>query len=56
MRYIPPALRRLVFERASGHCEYCRIHESDSYMPHEIDHIYAEKHGGQTVPDNLCLC
>ena len=22
---------------------------------HEIDHIYAEKHGGETVLDNLCL-
>ena len=23
--------------------------------PHEVDHIYAEKHGGQTNENNLCL-
>jgi hypothetical protein len=56
MTYIPVALRRAVYERAGGRCEYCRLHEDDSYMPHEVDHIYAEKHGGETVADNLCLC
>jgi hypothetical protein len=53
--YIPTALRREVYERAAGRCEYCRIHEDDSYMPHEVDHIYAEKHGGETTESNLCL-
>lgn len=53
--YIPDALRREVIERARSHCEYCRIHQEDRLFAHEIDHIYAEKHGGQTRSDNLSL-
>lgn len=53
--YIPEALRRGVAERGQSRCEYCRLLEVDSYYSHEIDHIYAEKHGGQTQLDNLCL-
>jgi hypothetical protein len=56
MSYIPAALRRAIYQRAAGRCEYCRIHESDTYAPHEVDHVYAEKHGGQTTEENLCLC
>src|SRR5258708_7210058 len=55
MTYIPEVLRRQVYERAKGRCEYCFIGELLSIKPHEIDHIYAEKHGGVTVIDNLCL-
>lgn len=55
MTYIPERLRHLVYERADGRCEYCLIHDEDVYMPHEIDHVYAEKHGGETVESNLCL-
>jgi hypothetical protein len=44
-----------VAERAKSHCEYCRWPESAAYFAHEIDHIYAEKHGGDTVQTNLCL-
>lgn len=53
--YIPAALRRLVYERAGGRCEYCLIHEDDVFAVHEIDHIIAEKHGGPTEADNLAL-
>ncbi len=53
--YIPVALRKQVFERAKGCCEYCLLPESTTFAPHEIDHIIAEKHHGQTVPDNLAL-
>jgi hypothetical protein len=56
MSYVPLALRREIHQRAAGRCEYCRIHEDDCYMPHEVDHIYAEKHGGSTTEHNLCLC
>jgi 5-methylcytosine-specific restriction endonuclease McrA len=55
MTYIRESLRRLVFQRANGRCEYCLLHEDDAYMPHEVDHIYAEKHGGETSEANLCL-
>jgi 5-methylcytosine-specific restriction endonuclease McrA len=55
MTHIPEALRRTVFERAGGRCEYCLLRSEDSYWPHEVDHIYAEKHGGETNAANLCL-
>lgn len=53
--YIPKALRNLVYKRARGFCEYCRISEEDSFTKHQIDHIIAEKHGGLTVEENLAL-
>jgi hypothetical protein len=55
MTYIPEALRRLVYERADGYCEYCLVHEEFSVMSHEVDHVYSEKHGGETIDENLCL-
>ena len=53
--YVSAALRRLVVERAAGCCEYCLIPAELAFLPHEIDHIIAEKHGGTTEPDNLSL-
>lgn len=53
--YIPVALRRQVFERAKGCCEYCLIPNLVAFAPHEIDHIIAEKHGGLTESQNLAL-
>jgi hypothetical protein len=53
--YITVALRRLVIERANNQCEYCLIPATLSFFPHEIDHVIAEKHGGQTSIDNLAL-
>jgi hypothetical protein len=53
--YIVPSLRRLVIERASQRCEYCLLHRNYGITPHEVDHIYAQKHGGQTNEENLCL-
>ena len=50
---VPDRLRRQVQERAQGRCEYCLIHESDMYYPHEPDHVIAEKHGGPTSFENL---
>lgn len=55
MTHIPVALRRQIYEQANGRCEYCRIPDRDGFISHEIDHIIAEKHGGETVVDNLCL-
>lgn len=53
--YISAALRREVIERAGACCEYCRIAQEDVFFSFEIDHIIAEKHGGETVSANLCL-
>jgi hypothetical protein len=51
--YISVALRRHVEERANYCCEYCQIQNTISFFPHEIDHVIAEKHGGQTNEMNL---
>ena len=55
MTYVPAPLRRLVRERAHERCEYCLLPEAVAFYPHEIDHVVAEKHSGQTSEDNLCL-
>jgi 5-methylcytosine-specific restriction endonuclease McrA len=51
--YINVALRRLVAIRADYLCEYCLIHENDTFFGCQVDHIISEKHGGQTEADNL---
>lgn len=53
--YVSAELRRLVAERAGGACEYCLIHERDTYIGCHVDHIIAEKHGGLTELENLAL-
>jgi hypothetical protein len=50
---IPEALRRQIRARAQGYCEYCLVYDEDTYVPHEPDHIIAEKHGGGTTLENL---
>ncbi|MBV9850495.1 MAG: HNH endonuclease [Armatimonadetes bacterium] len=51
--YIPAELRRLVMERAARLCEYCLIHEDDTFLGCEVDHVVSEKHGGPTREDSL---
>ncbi|GAB4513975.1 MAG: hypothetical protein OHK0046_15420 [Anaerolineae bacterium] len=53
--YISAALRRDVIERAGGCCEYCLTNSADRVIDFAIDHVIAEKHGGPTQADNLCL-
>jgi HNH endonuclease len=53
--YVPASLRRTISEQAHGCCEYCLQPEIFAFSPHEIDHVIAEKHGGETVEDNLAL-
>jgi HNH endonuclease len=55
MTYIPDRLRREVNEAAQRRCEYCLLDERCAGKPHEVDHICAEKHGGATALENLCL-
>lgn len=57
--YVRAELRRLVLSRARRLCEYCLIHEDDTYLGCQVDHVIAEKHGGVTTADNLsyaCTC
>jgi HNH endonuclease len=51
--YVSSALRRDVERRALGACEYCLIHQDDTFFGCEVDHIIAEKHGGATTFENL---
>ena len=53
--YIPVALRRQVMARAQNLCEYCLIHQDDTFFGCHVDHIVSEKHGGLTVAENLAL-
>jgi HNH endonuclease len=52
--HIPAALRREIRDAARNACEYCLIHEEDTFFGLEIDHVIAEKHGGVTMFNNLC--
>ncbi len=54
--HVDAALRQAVYARAGGCCEYCLVPEDFALVPHQIDHIVAQKHGGQTVAANLALC
>jgi hypothetical protein len=51
--YVPVKLRRFVVRRASGLCEYCLVHEDDTFFGCQIEHVISEKHGGPTAPQNL---
>jgi len=51
--YISESLRCLVAVRAEYICEYCLIHEDDTFFGCEVDHIISVKHGGPTEADNL---
>ena len=51
--YMSESLRRLVTSRSGGLCEYCLIHEDDTFFGCEVDHIISLKHGGETLENNL---
>ncbi|WP_404789850.1 HNH endonuclease [Altericista sp. CCNU0014] len=53
--YVSAALRQQVIDRAQSYCEYCLLPEAFSIYHHEVDHLIALKHGGQTASDNLVL-
>lgn len=54
-RYISDVVRQKVKERANHCCEYCLIHQEDSFLPFEIDHIISLRHEGKSILDNLAL-
>lgn len=55
MSYVSSSLRQAVTERAQHRCEYCLYPVAAGFLTFEIEHIIAEKHGGQTVSSNLAL-
>jgi hypothetical protein len=51
------ATRRARIQRRAQHaCEYCRLPQRASLLPHQIDHIIAQQHLGSDAESNLCLC
>ncbi len=52
---VTATLRRLVFARAVGLCEYCLIHQDDAHFSFQVDHIISRKHRGSTTSGNLAL-
>ena len=53
--YISATLRQFVTERAKNCCEYCLYPQAASFLSFEMEHIIADKHHGQSVPENLAL-
>jgi len=51
--FISDELRRIVASRAGFLCEYCLIHEDDTFFGCEVDHVISRKHGGLTAAENL---
>lgn len=49
-----PSLREQVRARAKNRCEYCQLSQEHTVLPHEMDHIRAQKHVGETILENLC--
>ncbi|HEY7386986.1 MAG TPA: HNH endonuclease signature motif containing protein [Bryobacteraceae bacterium] len=56
MPEISAALRAEVRSRARERCEYCLVPETIALIRHEVDHVIASKHGGETCFENLALC
>jgi hypothetical protein len=56
MTYISETVRHEIRARAGGKCEYCLLDERYTIKRHEVDHIFALKHGGVNTADNMCLC
>jgi 5-methylcytosine-specific restriction endonuclease McrA len=53
--WIPEALRLAVRQRSGSLCEYCGIPETGTFFAHQVDHVIAEQHGGETTLENLAL-
>lgn len=53
--HIPAALRRRIVKQADNRCEYCSLPAGMAFFPHEVDHVIAEKHSGQTEAENLAF-
>ncbi len=49
------SLRKRIWDRARGRCQYCQLPQAGTTLPFEIDHIRARKHHGVTTINNTCL-
>jgi hypothetical protein len=52
---VTPALRRAVYERAKGRCEYCRSQANFTTESFVVEHIIPRHARGATVLENLAL-
>ena len=50
-RFCPPKLRRRVFDRDRGQCQYCG--RSVAFNRFHVDHVVPHSKGGETVFTNL---
>lgn len=48
-------LKKSVFERAKGLCEYCKSPADISSQPFVVDHIIPKSKGGESTIDNLAF-
>lgn len=48
-------MKRQVWERAAGCCEYCQMPQEFQVRPFQLDHVRAQKHRGETSLENLAL-
>jgi HNH endonuclease len=53
--YVPAYLKRLVFDRAKGACEYCRSPSKFAVDPFVMEHTHPLSRGGKTISENLAL-
>ncbi|WP_420894992.1 HNH endonuclease [Sorangium cellulosum] len=49
-------MRETVQRRAQGACEYCRLPQEASIVPHQVDHIIGRQRRGPDDVATLCLC
>ena len=54
--FISDELRRIVASRAGFLCEYCLIHEDETFFGCEVDHVISRKHGGLTAENLAYAC
>jgi hypothetical protein len=52
---VDAATRANVRRRAGNRCEYCRLPQEHSDLPHHIEHIILKQHGGGDDLENLAL-
>ncbi len=53
---LPESVRKMVFSRAQGACEYCGMRQEwEPFHSYHVEHIIARQHRGTDDPSNLAL-